>query len=150
MLRISHLLLLSVFVVGCAQAQSFQRGPYTVRTLADGVFNIEDANDSNPEGVHRNDDGSFAGMNNCSDMYLVVGGERALLIDLSNAIQWDTTASTSLRAIVHQLWMDEACASRGRGRQAGMIRWPGPAIVIFSPVARGFSGTHSCGSRTPA
>ena len=96
-----YLLLLPLAVCGCASAQSIQKGPYTVRVLSEGVFHIEDANDSNPAGIRLNADGSFAGMNNCSDMYLVVGSEKALLIDLSNAIAWDSTATESLRAIVY-------------------------------------------------
>lgn len=96
------LLLLSLAVCACAPAQPIQSGPYTVHVLADGVFRIEDANDSNPAGIHLNEDGSTASINNCSDMYLVVGGERALLIDLSNAIEWDSTATQSLRAIVYE------------------------------------------------
>jgi len=95
------LLLPSLAVCGCATAQPIQKGPYTVHVLADGVFRIEDANDSNPAGIHLNEDGSMEGMNNCSDMYLVVGSEKALLIDLSNAIEWDSTATQSLRAIVY-------------------------------------------------
>ena len=101
MMHKSRLLLLSLAVYGCTPPQPVQHGPYTVRILSDGVFHIEDANDSNPAGVHLNEDGTFAGMNNCSDMYLVVGGERALLIDLSNAIEWDSTATESLRDIVY-------------------------------------------------
>jgi glyoxylase-like metal-dependent hydrolase (beta-lactamase superfamily II) len=95
------LLLVSLAVCGCTPAQPVQTGPYTVHTLADGVFRIEDANDSNPAGIHLNEDGSMAGMNNCSDVYLVVGREKALLIDLSNAVDWDSTATESLRAIVY-------------------------------------------------
>jgi glyoxylase-like metal-dependent hydrolase (beta-lactamase superfamily II) len=98
----SLVLLLSLAAcAACTADQPVQEGPYTVHVLADGVFRIEDANDSNPAGVHLNEDGSMAGMNNCSDMYLVVGGEKALLIDLSNAVEWDSTATESLRAIVY-------------------------------------------------
>ncbi len=100
-MRRRGLLLLCLAIGGCAAAQPTQKGPYTVRVLSEGVFHIEDANDSNPAGIHLNEDGSVTGMNNCSDMYLVVGGERALLIDLSNAVEWDTTATESLRAIVY-------------------------------------------------
>jgi len=101
MMHMSRLLLLCLAVCGCSSAQPVQTGPYTVHVLADGVFRIEDANDSNPAGVHLNEDGTMAGMNNCSDMYLVVGSDKALLIDLSNAIDWDSTATESLRAIAY-------------------------------------------------
>ena len=40
-------------------------------------------------------------MNNCSDMYLLVGTDKALLIDLSNFVRWDSTAVASLRSIVY-------------------------------------------------
>ncbi len=101
MMHKTHLLLLSLAAYGCTPPQPVQHGPYTVRVMSDGVFHIEDANNSNPAGVHTNEDGTFAGMNNCSDMYLVVGSESALLIDLSNAIEWDSTATESLRDIVY-------------------------------------------------
>jgi glyoxylase-like metal-dependent hydrolase (beta-lactamase superfamily II) len=101
MMHTSRLLLLSLAVCGCTAPPPVQQGPYTTHVLADGVFRIEDANDSNPAGVHLDEDGSMVGMNNCSDMYLVVGSETALLIDLSNAIEWDSTATQSLRAIVY-------------------------------------------------
>jgi glyoxylase-like metal-dependent hydrolase (beta-lactamase superfamily II) len=101
MMHKSCLLLLSLAVCGCNSTQPVQKGPYTVHVLADGVFRIEDANDSNPAGVHLDEDGSMVGMNNCSDMYLVIGRDKALLIDLSNAIEWDSTATQSLRDIVY-------------------------------------------------
>ena len=41
-------------------------------------------------------------MNNCSDMYLVAGKSSALLIDLSNDVDWDDTAKESLRSIVYE------------------------------------------------
>ena len=95
------LLLVSLSVGFCALTQSTQEGPYTVDVLTDGVYHIEDGNDSNPPGVHVDEDGNMVGMNNCSDMYLIVGSEKALLIDLSNAIKWDSTATESLRSIVY-------------------------------------------------
>lgn len=83
-------------------AQSVQMGPYTVHVLDDGVYRIEDANDANPAGIVTDDAGNVVRMNNSSDMYLVVGGEKALLIDLSNAVDWDDTATESLRSIVYE------------------------------------------------
>jgi glyoxylase-like metal-dependent hydrolase (beta-lactamase superfamily II) len=35
-------------------------------------------------------------------MYLVVGGHKALLVDLSNKVEWDTRATKSLRSIVYE------------------------------------------------
>lgn len=89
-----------LFVLG-AIAQSFQKGPYTVTTIASGVYHIEDGNNSNPAGVHIDANGKTTGSNNCSDMYLIVGKDKALLIDLSNFIKWDQTAVESLRSIVY-------------------------------------------------
>src|SRR6056297_3564144 len=97
-----YLLLVFLLTGSFVLAQSVKRGPYTVRLLDDGVYHIEDANNSNPSGIHTDKDGKMVGMNNCSDMYLVVGEEKALLIDLSNAIKWDSTATESLRSIVYE------------------------------------------------
>lgn len=95
-------LIVSLLFVFGAIAQSFQKGPYTVTTLAAGVYHIEDGNDSNPAGVHVDATGKTTGQNNCSDMYLIVGKDKALLIDLSNFIKWDATAVESLRSIVYE------------------------------------------------
>jgi len=93
--------LLSFSLSFCLLAQSLQKGPYTVRVLADGVYNIEDANDYKPAGMVIGDDGQITHMNNCSDMYLVIGTKKALFIDLSNNVKWDKTATESLRSIVY-------------------------------------------------
>jgi glyoxylase-like metal-dependent hydrolase (beta-lactamase superfamily II) len=107
MKKVIFLIFLVVLVTNCKTNQteelSVQKGPYTLTLLADGVFNIVDGNDSNPCGVHVDEAGQMTGMNNCSDMYLVLGKGKALLIDLSNSaerITWETTATESLQAIV--------------------------------------------------
>lgn len=82
-------------------AQTSEKGPYTISTLAPNVFRIEDSNTSNPAGNHTDANGKPA-VNNCSDMYLVVGKNKALLIDLSNFVQWDTSAVRSLQALVNE------------------------------------------------
>lgn len=81
-------------------AQTREVGPYTVHPIIPGVVRIEDANRSNPAGVHLDADGKVKGFNNCSDMYLIVGRDQALLIDLSNPIKWDNTAVASLQSLV--------------------------------------------------
>ncbi len=81
-------------------AQSWEKGPYTVHPIIPGVMRIEDANQANPAGIHLDADGKVKSFNNCSDMYLIVGRDQALLIDLSNFIKWDDTAVASLQAIV--------------------------------------------------
>lgn len=102
-------IIMMVLVTNCKTSQteelSVQEGPYTVTLLADGIYNIKDGNDSNPCGNHIDENGEMTGMNNCSDMYLVLGKDKALLIDLSNSaerITWDTTATESLQAIVEE------------------------------------------------
>jgi glyoxylase-like metal-dependent hydrolase (beta-lactamase superfamily II) len=84
-----------------SQAQTTEKGPYTISQIAPGVFHIEDGNKTNPAGLHYDSDGKVTGLNNCSDMYLVKGKDKTLLIDLSNYIRWDTTAVSSLRSIVY-------------------------------------------------
>jgi len=96
------IILLILFPASMLWAKSVQKGPYTVSEITKNVYHIEDANDSNPAGVTFGEDGQMTNMNNCSDMYLVVGKEKALLIDLSNLIKWDDTAIESLRSIVYE------------------------------------------------
>lgn len=85
-----------------ALAQPIEKGPYTIHVLTDGVYRIEDANKSNPAGIIADENGKIVSMNNCSDMYLIAGKSKALLIDLSNKIDWDDTATESLRSIVYE------------------------------------------------
>lgn len=100
--RIVFLLILMVVQIFTVFSQSVQKGPYTITEITKNVYHIEDANDSNPAGVTVGDDGQVTNMNNCSDMYLVVGSEKVLLIDLSNEIKWDDTAVESLRSLVYE------------------------------------------------
>ena len=81
-------------------AQTREKGPYTISPIIPGVMRIEDSNGSNPAGIQLDAQGNRNGFNNCSDMYLIVGRDQALLIDLSNFIKWDATAVTSLQALV--------------------------------------------------
>ncbi len=82
-----------------APATTEEVGPYTVQTITDQVYHIEDFNTERPRGDYKLPDGTPT-QNNCSDIYLVVGKESALLIDLSNRLA-DTTAAASLRKIVY-------------------------------------------------
>lgn len=102
MKRIAVLAALVFALCNQVMSQSVQKGPYTITDIASGVYHIEDGNDSNPPGITLGDDGQMTNMNNCSDMYLVVGKEKALLIDLSNAVKWDETATESLRSLVYE------------------------------------------------
>jgi len=90
---------LALSLQGSGLAQSTQKGPYTIYNISRNVYRIEDSNDGNPPGITMGDDGQVAHMNNCSDMYLIVGGEKGLLIDLSNKLEVDDAIS-SLRSLV--------------------------------------------------
>ncbi len=96
------LVLCAIWLCAEIQAQTFERGPYTVTRIADGVFHIEDSNKSNPSGIQVDASGKTTGFNNCSDMYLISGRNKILLIDLSNFIKWDTSAISSLRSIIYE------------------------------------------------
>jgi glyoxylase-like metal-dependent hydrolase (beta-lactamase superfamily II) len=93
---------LFLLLATAAFAESRELGPYTVHPLIPGVVRIEDANRSNPAGIQLDAEGKTKGFNNCSDMYLIVGRDQALLIDLSNDIKWDPTAVASLQTVVAQ------------------------------------------------
>lgn len=93
-------LLLALLLPAVVVAQTREIGPYTLHPVIPGVIRIEDANTSNPAGIQLDAQGNRTGFNNCSDMYLIVGRDQALLIDLSNAITWDSTATASLQALV--------------------------------------------------
>jgi hydroxyacylglutathione hydrolase len=97
---VPHLLFLTACISSISQP--VQKGPYTLHEIIPKVYRIEDANDKNPPGMVTGDDGQMISMNNCSDMYLVVGREKGLLIDLSNEVKWDPTATESLRFLVYE------------------------------------------------
>lgn len=78
-------------ILSIPQVSDGSTGPYTVTTIGKDIYHIEDSNASNPAGE----------TNNCSDMYLIVGTRKALLIDLSNWIRWSDDAVESLRRIVY-------------------------------------------------
>lgn len=77
-------------------------GPYTVSVIDNGVYHIQDYNSSNPAGETFDEAGNKTHFNNCSDIYLIVGKDKALLIDLSNNIKWAENAAESLRKIVSE------------------------------------------------
>lgn len=64
--------------------EKVERGMYTVERCENDIWHIEDYTQENPRGVWLDDDGNFVGMNNCSDMYVVLGENKAMLVDLSN------------------------------------------------------------------
>jgi len=81
---------------GCSP-RDVEVGPYTVSVIMDNVYHIQDCTAQNPAGESFNEAGEKSHFNNCSDMYLVVGSESALLIDLSNEIEG---AGESLRSLI--------------------------------------------------
>lgn len=87
-------------------SQKIERGPYTLELISEGIYQIQDYNNERGRGSYTNEQGQ-ALFNNCSDMYLVVGSSKALLIDLSNNVRWSDNASESLKSIVSEY-------SRGR------------------------------------
>ena len=88
---------------GTKNVADVEVGPYTVSVIEKNVYHIQDYNSSYPAGMVMGEDGNFVGFNNCSDMYLIVGKKKALLIDLSNNINWADNASESLRQLVAAL-----------------------------------------------
>lgn len=94
----------ALILAACAapvQENEVQIGPYTVTAISENVYHIQDCNDSNPSGETYGENGEKTHFNNCSDMYLLVGGKKSLLIDLSNNVQWADNAAESLRSIVY-------------------------------------------------
>ncbi len=96
------LVLCAILLCAESHSQTFEKGPYTVTCIDEGVFHIEDSNKSNPSGIQVDASGKTTGFNNCSDMYLIAGNKKMLLIDLSNFVKWDTSAVRSLRSIVYE------------------------------------------------
>lgn len=76
-------------------------GPYTVNEITEGVYHIQDFCSENPAGEEFAEDGTPTHFNNCSDIYLICGTEKALLIDLSNRLNVEGAAD-SLRALVSE------------------------------------------------
>lgn len=140
------LLLLILSIGWITRAQKVETGPYTVYTIDKDVYHIEDANSANPAGYHTDEEGNITGTNNSSDMYLVVGENKALLIDLSNFVRWDSTATESLRSLVYERTGDRELLitfTHRHGDHTGML----PAFkddprAVFQIPAAEFSGRN--------
>jgi len=91
-------------VFSCKQEPAYEQteeiGPYTVSLIEKDVWHVEDCNSSNPHGTSIKEDGSMS-FNNCSDMYIIRGKDKAVLIDLSNKITWAEDADKALRQIFY-------------------------------------------------
>ena len=95
-------ILAALFAISCAEnvVEDVEVGPYTVSVIDKNVYHVQDYNSEYQAGPVLDAEGNFVGFNNCSDMYLLVGKKKALLIDLSNNIQWADNAVESLRQLV--------------------------------------------------
>lgn len=119
-------------IVACSNPQEvfteFQEGPYTVTSIEKNVYHIQDCNGANPSGETFDETGKPTHFNNCSDIYLLAGSEKALLIDLSNDVKWADNAAESLRSIVYGLIGDkplEITFTHNHGDHTGML----PAFI---------------------
>jgi glyoxylase-like metal-dependent hydrolase (beta-lactamase superfamily II) len=101
MKRTSLILTALVYFLALLTAQKVERGPYTLETISDGIYQIQDYNSERGRGMYTNAQGQTSN-NNCSDMYLIVGTGKALLIDLSNNVQWAANAAESLKSLVSE------------------------------------------------
>lgn len=81
--------------------ETVEIGPYTVSRIEENVWHIEDYNSSHPRGLVVKEDGSYS-FNGTSDMYIVRGKKKAILIDLSNRIRWADDADEALRTIFYE------------------------------------------------
>ena len=91
---------LALALTACGSAKDVEVGPYTVSVIGKNVYHIQDYNTANPAGEEFDADGKLTHFNNCSDIYLLVGEKEALMIDLSNPIDWADNAAESLRSLV--------------------------------------------------
>jgi glyoxylase-like metal-dependent hydrolase (beta-lactamase superfamily II) len=98
-----------IITFGCTSvhAQYVEMEPYSLTSLSDRVFRIVDGSESNPPGIHLDDQGERVGLNNTSDIYLLIGTDQALIIDLSNDASSNEAAVETLRELV-----DERAGSR--------------------------------------
>ena len=128
MKKLTLLLSLALALVACGPAKDVEVGPYTVSVIGKNVYHIQDYNSSNPAGEEFDADGKLTHFNNCSDIYLLVGEEKALMIDLSNPIDWAENAGESLRSLVAERIEGKPLTitfTHGHGDHTGML----PAFV---------------------
>ncbi|MBP5626105.1 MAG: MBL fold metallo-hydrolase [Bacteroidales bacterium] len=95
-------LALALTVAACGQPKEVEVGPYTVSVIEKNVWHIQDYNKANPAGESFDAEGNKSHFNNCSDIYLLVGEKEALVIDLSNPVNWADNAAESLRSIISE------------------------------------------------
>lgn len=117
------------FLSACSnQPQSVEVGPYTISVIEPDVYHIQDFNAEYPGGEYFDEEGKLTHFNNCSDIYLIVGKEKALLIDLSNPIDWADNAAASLQQLVSERIGDKPLTitfTHNHGDHLGML----PAFI---------------------
>ena len=104
--------------------KSTEVGPYTINVIDNNVYHIQDFNSEYPGGEQFDEQGNKTHFNNCSDIYLIVGEESALLIDLSNRITWADNAEESLKQIVAERIEDKPLTitfTHNHGDHTGML-----------------------------
>ena len=124
---------LTLAMVACGQKNipldpEVEVGPYTITNISSGIYHIQDYNTANPAGEEFDAEGNKTHFNNCSDMYLVVGENEALLIDLSNYIRWADNAVESLQSLVAERIGDKPLTitfTHNHGDHTGML----PAFI---------------------
>ena len=115
---------LAVFSASCAGPKDVEVGPYTVSVIGKDVYHIQDYNSANPAGETYDADGKLTHFNNCSDIYLLVGEKEALVIDLSNSINWADNAAESLRSLIAERAGDRPVTvtfTHSHGDHTGML-----------------------------
>ena len=125
--------ILAVVFAACAGPRDVEVGPYTVSVIEKNVYHIQDFNSTNPAGESFDEDGKLAHFNNCSDIYLLVGENEALVIDLSNAINWADNADESLRTLIKERAGDKPVTvtfTHSHGDHTGML----PAMLDMPGV----------------
>jgi glyoxylase-like metal-dependent hydrolase (beta-lactamase superfamily II) len=123
-LKSLSILLCTALLASCAGPKDVEVGPYTVSVIEKNVYHIQDYNSANPAGETFDADGKLTHFNNCSDIYLLVGENEALVIDLSNAINWADDAAESLRALIAERVGDKPVTvtfTHSHGDHTGML-----------------------------
>lgn len=114
----------ALLLTACGGDKSVEVGPYTVTVIDPNVYHIQDYNASYPAGEYFDEEGNLTHFNNCSDIYLIVGDEAALLIDLSNKIDWADNADASLKQLVAERIGDKPLTitfTHNHGDHLGML-----------------------------
>lgn len=124
---------LGTALAACAGPKDVEVGPYTVSVIDENVYHIQDYNRANPAGEAFDADGKLTHFNNCSDIYLIVGTDEALVIDLSNPIDWADNAAESLRSLISERTGDKPVTvafTHSHGDHTGML----PAMLEMPGV----------------